>query len=276
MPRRLSKIRKLLIVAGMLVPVLLLIGVGIVLQRSHQSLLTSSRWVSHTLEVESSFARLQSMVAEAESAQRGFLLTQSPDFPPQIDARLEEIFREQKRLLTLTHDNASQQQRLKKLDDVINARIDIIRQTTSLVRSGQREEAMKIVEGGRGPGFTADTRHLIHEASAEEDALFETREAALVQRSALQVYLTYVLIGLAGLVVLGVLLLLWHMQRAQALVTVCAWSKTIEHNGEWLSFEDYLQRRFGFNISHGISPEEAAKFTEDLASRRKQKERAAA
>ena len=69
--------------------------------------------------------------------------------------------------------------------------------------------------------------------------------------------------------VLGVLLLLRHMQRCQALITMCAWSKTVEHEGEWLSFEDYLQKRFGFNISHGISPEEAAKFTQTLATRRK-------
>lgn len=46
-------------------------------------------------------------------------------------------------------------------------------------------------------------------------------------------------------------------RRVDAMVTVCAWSKTVEHRGEWLSFEEYLQRRFGVAITHGMSPAEA-------------------
>jgi hypothetical protein len=48
-------------------------------------------------------------------------------------------------------------------------------------------------------------------------------------------------------------------QKVEGLVTMCAWSRTIEYEGEWISFEDYLQRRFGIRTSHGISPAEAAK-----------------
>ena len=38
------------------------------------------------------------------------------------------------------------------------------------------------------------------------------------------------------------------------LVTLCAWSKTVRHEGEWMTFERYLDRRFGLMTSHGISP----------------------
>lgn len=48
-------------------------------------------------------------------------------------------------------------------------------------------------------------------------------------------------------------------QRVEGLVTMCAWSRTIEFEGKWLSFEDYLKRRFGLDTTHGISPEEARK-----------------
>jgi hypothetical protein len=48
-------------------------------------------------------------------------------------------------------------------------------------------------------------------------------------------------------------------QRVQSLVTVCAWSRTVEYEGEWISFEKYLLRRFNVNTSHGISPAEAEK-----------------
>lgn len=48
-------------------------------------------------------------------------------------------------------------------------------------------------------------------------------------------------------------------ERVESLVTVCAWSRTVEYHGEWISFEQYLLRKFGINTSHGISPAEAEK-----------------
>ncbi len=49
------------------------------------------------------------------------------------------------------------------------------------------------------------------------------------------------------------------------LVTLCAWSKTVRHEGEWLTFESYLERRFGLVTTHGMSPKAMEKFeAEDL------------
>ena len=48
-------------------------------------------------------------------------------------------------------------------------------------------------------------------------------------------------------------------RRVNDLVTMCAWSHTVEYQGEWISFEEYLLRRFNINTSHGISPAEAKK-----------------
>ena len=45
--------------------------------------------------------------------------------------------------------------------------------------------------------------------------------------------------------------------RVDDLATMCAWSRTIEYEGDWISFEDYLERRFNQKVSHGISPAEA-------------------
>lgn len=47
--------------------------------------------------------------------------------------------------------------------------------------------------------------------------------------------------------------------RVSGLVTICAWSKTVEYEGEWLSFEAYLKRRFDLETSHTISPAEIEK-----------------
>lgn len=48
-------------------------------------------------------------------------------------------------------------------------------------------------------------------------------------------------------------------------VTLCAWTRTVRYEGEWISVEAYLERRFGLLTSHGISPEaeELLDVTED-------------
>ncbi|MDQ3171633.1 MAG: GAF domain-containing protein [Acidobacteriota bacterium] len=47
---------------------------------------------------------------------------------------------------------------------------------------------------------------------------------------------------------------------AENLVTLCAWSKTVRHEGEWMTFERYLERRFGLMTTHGMSPDAMATF----------------
>jgi len=37
-------------------------------------------------------------------------------------------------------------------------------------------------------------------------------------------------------------------------VTLCAWTRTVRYEGEWISVEAYLARRYGVITSHGMSP----------------------
>ena len=47
---------------------------------------------------------------------------------------------------------------------------------------------------------------------------------------------------------------------------MCAWSRTIEYQGEWISFEEYLKRHFGIDTSHSISPDVAQKLLQNSKS----------
>jgi hypothetical protein len=55
-------------------------------------------------------------------------------------------------------------------------------------------------------------------------------------------------------------------ERVSGLVRMCAWSRTIEYQGEWLSFEDYLKRRFRLDTTHAIAPAEAEKLRQRLTT----------
>jgi hypothetical protein len=48
------------------------------------------------------------------------------------------------------------------------------------------------------------------------------------------------------------------------LITVCAWTKKVRIEGEWLSFDDFLVQKLGLSITHGIHPEAAQNLLMDL------------
>jgi CHASE3 domain sensor protein len=254
----------------MLVPVVLLGAIGFLAWRSHDALVNSCQWVSHTLEVESHLARLQSLLTQAESAQRGFLLTQQADFQQPFRSAVESAGKEQTDLRSLTRDNASQQKRLAELQDMITRKVDEQTQTLALAQTGQPDAARNLIHSDAGERLSQQIRQVIGDAMAEERRLLDQRQEAMRARSAESIDVAGGLIGFAALTVGSSLYLLRRLQKNQALVHMCAWSKTIEHQGEWLSFEHYLERRFGLRISHGISPEEAVRFRAELDAHRPQ------
>jgi hypothetical protein len=49
--------------------------------------------------------------------------------------------------------------------------------------------------------------------------------------------------------------------RLYSLVTMCAWSKRVQYKDQWIPLEEYMRKRFGIRISHGISQEEYDKWS---------------
>jgi CHASE3 domain sensor protein len=47
-----------------------------------------------------------------------------------------------------------------------------------------------------------------------------------------------------------------------SLITMCAWSKRVQYQDQWVPLEEYMRKRFGIRISHGISKEEYDKWAE--------------
>ena len=67
------------------------------------------------------------------------------------------------------------------------------------------------------------------------------------------------LVAASACCALVIFYLLHRLSGLQPLVRMCAWSRTIEYQGQWISFEEYLQRRFDISTSHGIAPSELEK-----------------
>ncbi len=50
----------------------------------------------------------------------------------------------------------------------------------------------------------------------------------------------------------------------QDLLMVCAWTKKVRMNGQWMSFDDFLTETLGLNITHGMHPSASESFLSEL------------
>jgi hypothetical protein len=74
-----------------------------------------------------------------------------------------------------------------------------------------------------------------------------------------------ILLSAAGLA-LAVAIALPYFRRLRGfdgLILVCAWTRRVQWQGRWISFEEYLARRFDLQCTHGISDEAAAAIQAD-------------
>ena len=101
-------------------------------------------WVRHSLEVLKLNEQTYRVLVQAESAARGFQLTQAPMFQQQFEAAVIDLDRLISELKRLTSDNPRQQQFLATLTPVVRQRLSSMRQ---LLDSNNREVQQSVFTG---------------------------------------------------------------------------------------------------------------------------------
>ena len=54
------------------------------------------------------------------------------------------------------------------------------------------------------------------------------------------------------------------IEKLGRMITMSAWNKQVNYNGQWLPVEEYLKKEFNITVSHGIDPESASKILRDI------------
>jgi hypothetical protein len=63
-----------------------------------------------------------------------------------------------------------------------------------------------------------------------------------------------------------------QLQTVSKLLTMCAWTKKVKVQGEWIPVEDYLTKHVGLTISHGMTEDSAREFLADAGIEVEEKE----
>ncbi|HEX7837944.1 MAG TPA: CHASE3 domain-containing protein, partial [Kofleriaceae bacterium] len=124
--------------------------------------------VNHTNDVEDHLHRFLSDVKDAETGQRGFLLTGAEHYLTSYQLSLGAIPSELATLRRLTADTPLQQKRLDIIDRLLSEKLAEIADTIAHKRNGDGAGALAVVRSDRGNAAMERIRQLIEVMLATE------------------------------------------------------------------------------------------------------------
>ena len=163
------------IAAGFALAFLLLLGIGLVAYRSITVLTSTSHLVTHTHQVLERVSEVLSLLKDAETGQRGFVITGDEAFLEPYQSGTSNVHTVVKELRELTSDNPNQQKRIDEAEPLIAAKLAELKQTIDLRRKGNVEETNKIVRGGEGKKIMDNLRAVLAQMDREERDLLKQR-----------------------------------------------------------------------------------------------------
>ena len=136
----------------------------------------ADRWSAHSLQVRQVEQRLFSAVQDAETGQRGYLLTGDLGYLAPFTLAQADLPPLRARLRSLTRDNADQQARLDRLYPRIDAKMAELEHTTALRRAGRADEALAIVRTNLGRDLMQQIRDVTAGFDLSEMKLLAQRQ----------------------------------------------------------------------------------------------------
>lgn len=241
---------------GLFFSLLLVFGVSWFSHQASRDLLDSFRGIFRAQRIERGIHQILGQTAAAEDAQRGLLLTRKTRYLEPFAAARAEFPAQFAQLKQLVPD-APQKQKVEQLERLIEQRLALAEKTISLAQSGKTAEAIAIVETDEGQDMMDEIRRHAAHITADEDAEMALHNTHLLRQTRRYQWAASAIAAVHLAFLILVAILLWRLTRIHDYLTICAWSNTVEYEGEWISFEEYLHRRFDIDVSHGLNPREA-------------------
>src|SRR5882757_9413515 len=146
----------------------LLVAIGTVAYRSINVLCQTSFWVAHTHLVLEHVAAVESLIKDAETGHRGYLITHDEKYLEPFVAAVPQIPKIVNELRELTIDNRAQQTRIGQVEPLIAGKLALLKQGIELRRNGEPERATKLVVDGEGKKIMDSIRRMVAEMEHEE------------------------------------------------------------------------------------------------------------
>ncbi|RKP46455.1 methyl-accepting chemotaxis protein [Trinickia fusca] len=156
---------------------IVLMAVGATSYLSTLKLMDTAQWVDHTQQVQARLAELLVRLLDAETGQRGYLVTGEVRYLAPYQAALRQIDGSMRELKELTADNATQQRRLDQLAPLIADKLSELKETIDLRTNKGFDAARQVVLTDKGKKAMDEIRALVADMTGDEQALAKRRNA---------------------------------------------------------------------------------------------------
>ncbi len=200
MPEKHKKQRRLSV--GQIVPigfgaVLAIVGISTtVTEFSKANLKETQQLVTHTYEVQSMLKQIEKDLVDAETGQRGFLVTNAANYLEPYEFGQKNFQDHIVQLKKLVSDNPTQVTRAEALQQTAQQKFTELEETINLKKAGKDKEAVTLVLSNKGKQIMDEMRAKLTTMEQEEARLLAERTQA-----SSQVQLVSSVVGWGGLIV---------------------------------------------------------------------------
>lgn len=225
----------------------ILVFVGVLVYQSSLHYIGASRRVAQTHEALATQEEIFSLINQAETGQRGYIITGDESYLPRRDAAIVRIGELLSQLKQLTADEPAQQQRIPELARQIAVRLALLNRVLIARQDQGFEDARQKLITGSGKKEMDALRKLVMTMQAHERALLKQRmdaEREYANR-------TLLMFSLALLFAMGFLSLLYLRIRQEVVERKQAEERQARLVHELESANEEL-RNFAYVVSHDL------------------------
>jgi CHASE3 domain sensor protein len=255
---------RILFFAGLSLPLLALLAIGWLVRATSGKFQESFFQVAQTYKVINLVEQTQLHLLDAETERRGYLLAGTGTYLDSYGKAMGSIQNDIQQLQTVLGRSPDQQTNILELQNLITVRLGIDADKMASTTNLPDILAISLTEEGKKTMDQID-RVLFQMREAEENLLSEGQRRAEADAISSQME-TVILIGTVAVALIFIIFILMRLEKLQQFVTVCAWTGQVKDGNEWVRLDEYLQRRFGLSVTHGLSKEAAEKMMREMES----------
>ncbi|MCC5656596.1 response regulator [Nostoc sp. XA010] len=167
----------------------ILVLIGVISYKNTQILINTNNQVQTTQEKINKLEELLSEMKDAETGQRGYILTGQESYLEPYQAVITNIDQKIAELKDLIADQPSQKKQFATLEYLIAAKLAILKKTIYLRQNQGFEAALQVIQTNHGKHLMDDIRKIIYEINNQDRGLLKQQSQA-AKASAKNTFLT--------------------------------------------------------------------------------------
>ncbi len=215
----------------------------------------SASWVVHSYQVETTLGEIDSSIARLARARNGYASTGNEALLAGFDAGVPEVHQKLQEVRKLTEDNARQQEMCTRLENLIDRRISLFRDSITLKRSAAHDDAGQSALAAQILSLAFENASITQQMRQQEQQLLQLRTGISNRLYKLTVIILFLSFALA------LVLLFIHYRLLTSELKARALAETVAREGEaslrqltsrLLQMQDEERRKFSRELHDSL------------------------